>query len=97
MAHSTMDDLQAAAGDDRRQAQRRKSPRARVQKAAQIIWLGGAPIRCTVRNLSASGACLEVEREIPRDTFDLVFDADQSRRYCRVAWRQSSRIGVKFR
>jgi hypothetical protein len=99
------DDLRAAIKslgpllDDRRTAisHRRKAPRARTLRTAQIVWLGGDPVKCVVRNLSESGACLEVSEQIPRNTFDLIFDFDQSRRYCWVAWREPTRMGVKFR
>ena len=105
MTDSSIDDLRAAiaaidpAVSDRRLVHRRKSPRARTLKTAQIVWLGGSPVKCVVRNLSASGACLEVrDGEIPpRSTFELVFDADQTRRSCWVAWREPPRLGVKFR
>ncbi len=105
MTQSTTDDLRAAIVslgaivDERRIAtvERRKSARARTLRTAQILWLGGEPVKCTVRNLSEKGACLEVRGDVPRNTFDLVFDVDQSRRYCWVAWREPNRIGVKFR
>lgn len=105
MTQSARDDLRAAVAslgsiaDERRVAtvERRKSPRARLLRTAQIVWLGDEPVKCVVRNLSEKGACLEVHSEVPRNTFDLVFDLDQSRRYCWVAWREPNRIGVKFR
>lgn len=106
MTDSDLDGLRSAVAridpvvDDRRSAKvhRRKAPRARTLKSAQIVWLGGDPIACIVRNLSESGACLELREPMPpRNTFDLVFDADRSRRYCWVAWRRPPRMGVKFR
>jgi hypothetical protein len=105
MTQPTTDDLRAAIAslgsiaDERRVAtvERRKSPRARMARTAQIAWLGDEPVKCVVRNLSEKGACLEVRGEVPRNTFDLIFDLDQSRRYCWVAWREPPRMGVKFR
>jgi pilus assembly protein Flp/PilA len=83
--------------DDRREATepRRKSPRTRTLKGAQIVWADGPALRCIVRNLSQTGACLEVYGLIPY-TFDLVIDCDKSRHSCSVVWRRAPRIGVKF-
>jgi hypothetical protein len=83
---------------DRRTADRdrRSSPRVRTLKGAQIIWPNGFPIRCTVRNISETGAKLEVHEPILQNTFDLVFDLDQSRHSCRVVWRKEPFMGVKF-
>jgi hypothetical protein len=56
--------------DDRRVAatQRRKSPRMRTLKGAQIVPAAGGRIECIVRNLSQTGACIEVRSPIPHDT-----------------------------
>ena len=74
----------------------RIAPRHRVLKAGSIIFGGGA-IDCTVRNLSETGAALEVVTPlfIP-DRFTLVVPSDQLKRPCRVAWRKDRRIGVAF-
>jgi PilZ domain len=84
--------------DDRRKSSRdrRASPRVRSLKGAAIIWRNGAPVRCTVRNVSEKGAKLEVHDPVLQNVFDLVFDLDQSRRSCRVVWRKEPFIGVKF-
>jgi PilZ domain-containing protein len=83
--------------EDRRVAvtDRRIVPRRRTLKGGRIVWLTGAPVQCVVRNLSETGAKLEVHSPVPH-TFDLVFDGDQSRRSCSVVWRRPTRIGVKF-
>jgi hypothetical protein len=82
--------------DDRRVAiaQRRKSARTRTLKVAQLVWAGGQ-VACAVRNLSRTGACLQVGELIP-DRFDLIFDCDKSRYQCVVIWRNPCRTGVKF-
>ena len=74
----------------------RTAPRHRVLKAATIEFGGGA-IDCAIRNLSASGAALEVASPlgIP-DQFNLVISADHSSQRCRVVWRKEKRIGVTF-
>ena len=74
----------------------RIAPRRRVLKAGSIPFGGGA-IDCTVRNLSETGAALEVVTPlfIP-DRFILVVPSDQLKRPCHVAWRKDRRIGVAF-
>lgn len=84
--------------DDRRKStrDRRTLPRVKSLKDAVVIWRDGTPVKCTVRNVSEQGAKLEVYDPVPQNTFDLVFDLDQSRRSCRVVWRKEPFIGVKF-
>ena len=76
--------------------EKRIIPRKKVLKAGTIAF-GGAAINCTVRNLSGTGAMLEVESPlgIPRQ-FVLDIAADHFRRECRVAWIQERRLGVVF-
>src|SRR5271169_6603878 len=83
--------------DDRREAikDRRSSRRTKALKGAGIVWPTGNPVRCIVRNVSETGAKIEVHSPVP-GTFELVFDLDQSRRSCRVMWRQEPMIGVTF-
>jgi PilZ domain len=74
----------------------RNSQRRRVLKSGTISFGGGA-IDCTVRNLSETGAALDVTTPlgIP-DTFDLLIEAEASRWRSRVVWRKEKRIGVAF-
>lgn len=76
--------------------EKRIIPRKKVLKAGTIAF-GGAAINCTVRNLSATGAMLEVASPlgIPRQ-FVLDIAADHFRRECQVAWIQERRLGVIF-
>ena len=75
----------------------RASPRQRVFKAGTIAFNGDAGISCTVRNLSATGAALDVASPlgIP-DHFTLIFEGDHSARPCHIVWRKEKRIGVAF-
>src|SRR4051812_15613506 len=75
---------------------RRRINRMRTLKGAQIVWPTATPIKCVVRNLSETGAALEIQDPVPNN-FELVFDGDQSRRRCVVVWRRETRIGVQFR
>ena len=74
----------------------RRAPRRRVLKAGSITF-GGGTIDCTVRNVSETGAALEVVSSlyIP-DRFTLIVQTDQLKRPCRIVWRQKRRIGVVF-
>ena len=72
----------------------RIAARHRVLKAGKIEFGGGA-IDCTVRNLSSTGAALDVTSPlgIPAQ-FTLV--ADGQHLPCRVVWRKEKRIGIAF-
>jgi PilZ domain len=74
----------------------RIAPRYRVMKAAKIKFIGGA-IDCTVRDLSTTGAALEVSDQsgIPAK-FTLVMPEDGLDLPCQVVWRRAFRIGVAF-
>jgi hypothetical protein len=77
-------------------SENRIAPRKRVLKAGTIEFGGGA-MDCTVKNLSETGAALEVVTPlfIP-DRFTLFVASAQSRRRCHVVWRREKRIGVAF-
>jgi hypothetical protein len=74
----------------------RIAPRRRVLKVGSIEFGGGA-IDCTVRNISKTGAALEVLSPlyIP-DRFTLVLHTEQLKRPCYIVWRKERRIGVAF-
>jgi hypothetical protein len=74
----------------------RTAARQRVLKAGTIAF-SGAGIDCTVRNLSETGAALEVASVVGIPTeFSLVISSDSVNRKCRVVWRKLNRIGVAF-
>ena len=75
---------------------RRKAPRRRVLKTGSIEF-GDTAIECTVRNMSAMGAAIEVVTPlfIP-DRFTLFIQSEQSRQTCRIVWRTGRRMGVAF-
>ena len=54
-------------------------------------------INCLVRNISISGAALDVTNplDIP-ERFNLFFKADGTHIPCHVIWRQAEQIGVAF-
>jgi hypothetical protein len=75
---------------------RRAKPRQRVLKSG-IISFGGSVIDCVVRNISETGASLQIASPvgIPKD-FILIVRKESLKRPCRVAWRKADRIGVQF-
>ena len=74
----------------------RRATRRRVLKSATIEFDQGA-YSCAVRNLSETGAALDVPYAlaIPHE-FTLTMDTDQVNRHCRVIWRKENRLGVAF-
>ena len=74
----------------------RIATRHRVLKAATIEF-GGGVIECMVRNLSITGAALEVSSQIGIPAkFTLVVPGDALNLPCAVVWRTGYRIGVHF-
>lgn len=74
----------------------REAPRYRVKKPAWIEY-GGDKIACTVRDLSLTGASLEVPdpRNVP-ENFTLLIPEDGLKIACQVVRRTEFRMGVRF-
>jgi hypothetical protein len=64
---------------------------------AGTIRFGGSAINCLVRNLSKTGAALEVSTQtgIPQ-RFILAVPDDGLHLPCHVKWRKEHRIGIAF-
>jgi hypothetical protein len=78
--------------------ERRKKQRQRTLKAAKIIFNDRRSILdCTARDITDDGACLIVGSlaGVP-DAFELQVPVDNLRRHCRVMWKRSGRIGIRF-
>lgn len=76
--------------------EKRGVDRHRVLKAGTIEF-GGAAINCMVRNMSNSGAALDVASPVGiPDRFTLILQADGHHTSCHVVWRREKRIGVAF-
>ena len=76
--------------------EKRIAPRKRLLKDAFVVLSDKAPkLECTVRNLSDTGALLQVSTTfgIPAN-FDLILETH--RRHCHVVWRTDMKIGVRF-
>jgi PilZ domain-containing protein len=75
----------------------RIAPRFRVSKPAQIEY-GGDKTPCTIRDLSVTGAALELSDRsatVPA-AFTLIVPDDKLKLPCRVVWRTAFRMGVTF-
>jgi PilZ domain len=74
-----------------------RAPRQRTLKAGTIEFSGGV-IDCVVRNISETGAALEVASPmgIPAE-FNLLISGNIAKRPCRVVWVKDKRIGVTFK
>lgn len=75
----------------------RIAPRVRVSKAAKIEY-GGLKTACVIRDLSTTGAALQVSElgaKIPA-AFTLLIPEDGLALACRVVWRTEFRFGVVF-
>ncbi|HVZ54050.1 MAG TPA: PilZ domain-containing protein [Pseudolabrys sp.] len=78
-------------------SEQRKVQRRRLLKAGSINFHRAATIDCRVRNLSPSGACLEVVSPVGiPDDFVLVINSDHLKLPCHVIWRTATRLGVEF-
>jgi hypothetical protein len=75
---------------------RQPPPRRRLLKSGEIL-LGKHPVPCTIRNMSARGACLQVQTTagIPV-IFDFQRVGEPTARKCKTIWRDNTRIGVMF-
>jgi hypothetical protein len=76
--------------------ERRAVGRHKVLKGATISFDGNG-VACIVRNLSTSGATLELANSISLpSSFTLEIKADQFIRRCRRIWSRDKRVGVAF-
>jgi hypothetical protein len=75
---------------------RRKHLRIDLREHAYISS-GGASWSCTVVNVSAEGAAIELpDPTVVPDRFLLMIAKDRRLFKCRFAWAQQNRIGVSF-
>ena len=86
------------ASDGKRLMERRRRQRTRTLKSARILLNHHhSVIDCTVRNLSPSGACLNVASAVGiPEQFDVFFEADRSIRACRLVWHKEKQVGIEF-
>jgi hypothetical protein len=77
--------------------EKRTVPRHRVLKRGTLAFNGGGAMDCTVRNLSQTGARIEIASPVGVPAvFTLVIEADHFMRRCHTVWSSEQRIGVAF-
>ena len=77
--------------------ERRIAPRHRVLKQGTLAFRGGGGADCTVRNISSTGARIEIASPVGLpESFTLVITADHFMRHCRAVWSADRRIGIAF-
>jgi len=76
--------------------EKRIATRRRMLKTAYIVISDKAPkIECTARNISETGASLQISTTLGIPTsFDVVIEG--VRRHCRSVWRTDTKIGIAF-
>jgi hypothetical protein len=77
-------------------ANQRKAPRRRIHKSGTIILGKKAHLPCTIRNLSESGACLEVQATFEIPSMFLFVMPSRPPKTCKVIWRNDRQLGVHF-
>ena len=76
----------------------RRSARLRSFKGGAILFEPAPSVDCIIRNMSQTGACLEIPTYVTLpDQFILLIKHQTLQRRCRVAWRDSTQIGVRFK
>jgi hypothetical protein len=76
--------------------EKRAAQRHRVFKGGMITFEDSG-IACTVRNISASGAAIDLENPVTLpQSFTLSIARDNFARNCRAVWRSDRRVGLAF-
>jgi hypothetical protein len=78
-------------------SERRRYPRVPTELSARVLFHWKFVLECTVRDISAGGACLEIadSTRLP-EVFDLIIAQVGDVHACQVRWRAGDRIGVSF-
>ena len=78
-------------------SEKRERQRHRTYKAGRIAFDHSGSVDCVVRNVSDTGARLDVESPVGiPDNFTLVIDKEDFKKPCHVAWRAAKSLGVHF-
>lgn len=78
--------------------EKRTTPRRRVLKGGKIFFhLGHSSIDCVIRNMSDTGAKLQVETTLAiPDEIELLVNQDEMVYPSTVAWRKGAEMGIRF-
>jgi hypothetical protein len=83
---------------DNEDSNKRNAPRMRTFKGAQLVAPGlFSTFDCIVRNMSETGALVEVPSTVGIPGVIILRLNDRTlERNCRVAWRTEQRMGLRF-
>jgi hypothetical protein len=92
----TLSKAEPAANAVKTGKEKRRAVRRGIKRTARISF-ARQNLVCTVRNVSATGASIQVDdvAAIP-DSFRLVMEMETAARRCVVVWRKTKQIGVQF-
>jgi hypothetical protein len=77
--------------------EKRLANRHRVLKHGMLAFDHGGGVDCMVRNMSPTGARLDVVNPVGLpEAFTLVIEVDHFRRHCHAVWSHDKLIGVAF-
>ena len=77
--------------------ERRAAARHRVFKHGVLTFPGGGGVDCTVRNISSTGARVDVENPVGLpEMFTLTISTDHLVRRCHRVWSNDNRMGLAF-
>jgi hypothetical protein len=77
--------------------EKRTAPRQRVLKPGKLVFPNGGGVDCTVRNISATGARLDVATPVGLPaSFSLVIESNQFARRCHIVWATEKQVCVTF-
>ncbi|MFC5067747.1 PilZ domain-containing protein [Flaviflagellibacter deserti] len=78
--------------------EKRGSPRMRTLKGGRVVLPNNlSTFECKVRNLSATGACIEMPSTLGvPNHFTLKYDDGSPSKVCNVIWRTDKRMGLRF-
>lgn len=76
---------------------KRRAQRMRTLKGASLVLPGGSTFSCVMRNLSETGAQVELPSTlgVPHDVRLQTTDG-YTNRACRVVWRTEKKLGLEF-
>jgi CheY-like chemotaxis protein len=89
----------AVAGNFRKRKELRRKARRELQCTAWILLDKQIPpIKCTIADLSALGACVvfQSEQELPNDFILLLTENGSAWFNCRLVWRAGLKVGIAF-
>jgi hypothetical protein len=97
-AARAVSDWQEPQGTANDWVEHRRSERRLTLKTGRIVVENDAySLECAMLNVSDHGACLLVPLgAVTGDRFTLLVDGSDQARFCRLTWREGSRIGVSY-